>query len=225
LPPVAPSPPRRVRTTEAVAGGIAVAGAAALLQAVRTHGHNLAIDSVPLEWAAAAHSPALTALMRCASRMVDPMVVTPITLLAMLAGVGRRSPRDVPWLAPVAVIGGGVVILTLKLLLRRARPTAFAHLMRTRGFSLPSGHAFMAMCLYGLLAHHGLRWLRARRPDDRVGAALLLAMAATIVLLVGISRVYLGVHYPTDVIAGYVLALLWLWLLAAINDRQNPVLD
>jgi membrane-associated phospholipid phosphatase len=212
-----------VRALEAAVGGAALLGAAALLLAIRTHGHNLAIDQVPLELAAEIHSPILTQLMRSASRLVEPAVFGPVTLAATVMGVGRRAPGDLPWLAPAAVAGGGVVITALKVLLRRTRPVAFEHLAPVSGYSLPSGHAFLAICLYGLLAHHGLRWLRARRPDDRRAAALLLVMASGAVLLVGISRVYLGVHYPTDVIAGYALGLLWLLLLAWLRGSPAPV--
>jgi undecaprenyl-diphosphatase len=207
---------------EAALGAAALIGAGALLLAVRTHGHWLAIDQAPLALAQEIHSPALTAFMRGASWLVEPAVIWPVTLGATLLGVGRQAPGDLPWLAPVAVGGGAILISVLKVFLRRARPAAFEHLVPARGYSLPSGHAFLAASLYGLLAHHGLRWLRARRPDDRYAATALLVVSTAAVLLVGISRVYLGVHYPTDVMAGYALALLWLFFLAAINGRPRP---
>lgn len=221
--PVPASPRRRVRAAEAALGGIALAAAGAALAAVRTHGHNLALDQVPLAVAEEFHHPVLTGLMRGASKLVEAPVLMPVTVGAALLGVGRRAPGDLPWLAPAAVFGGGTIVTVLKTILRRARPVAFEHLVPARGYSLPSGHAFLAVCLYGLLAHHGFRWLRARRPEDRWAAAVLMVAAATAVLLVGASRVYLGVHYPSDVIAGYALALLWLFFLAAINDRPREV--
>jgi membrane-associated phospholipid phosphatase len=220
--PVPPPAPPRARALEAALGGAALLGAGALLLAVRAHGHRLAIDQAPLAWATEIHSPALTAFMRGLSRLVDPIAVVPVTAGAAALGVGKRRPQEMPWLAPVAVAGGEAVVLGLKALLRRARPTAFAHRTWTFGSSLPSGHAFVALCLYGLLAYHGLRWLRARRPGDRRAAALLVVVAGTVVLAVGVSRVYLGVHYPTDVLAGYALALLWLWLLAALRRLPEP---
>ncbi len=218
-----PSPRPRARALEVAAGAAALAVGGAALVAVAAHGHNLALDRVPLEWAAAVHSPALTALMRGVTRLAEPVVVFPVTALAAAAGVGRQAPGDRAWLAPVAVGGGLGIISLLKLLLRRSRPSAFAPLTPVGGYSLPSGHAFLSMCLYGLLAHHGLRWLRARRPRDRRAAAFLVVAAATAVVLVGVSRVYLGVHYPTDVIAGYLLALVWIFVLAAVNDRPRAL--
>jgi membrane-associated phospholipid phosphatase len=221
-PSVPPTPRPRSRAIEGALGGAALLAAGAALLAVRSHGHNLALDQAPLAVAEEIHSPALTALMRGASGLVEPAVLWPVTIAATLMGVGRRTPGDLPWLAPTAVLGGGALVTLLKTILRRGRPSAFEHLVPTRGYSLPSGHAFLAVSLYGLLAHHAFRWLRARRPEDRQAAALLLVAAATAVLMVGASRVYLGVHYPTDVIAGYALALLWLFFLAAINDRPRP---
>jgi membrane-associated phospholipid phosphatase len=219
-----PPPRPKERTVEAVAGAAALIAAGAALLAVRSHGHKLALDQLPLALAEEIHNPPLTAFMRAASGLVEPSVIWPVTFAATLLGVGRQRPGDVPWLAPAAVLGGGAVVTILKTLLRRGRPTAFEHLAPTRGYSLPSGHAFLAVCLYGLLAHHGFRWLRARRPEARRAAAVLLVVAASAVVLVGVSRIYLGVHYPTDVIAGYALALLWLFFLAAINDRPRPAL-
>jgi undecaprenyl-diphosphatase len=207
---------------EAAVGAAALIAAGTALLAVRTHGHNLALDQVPLALAEEIHSPPLTAFMRGASGLVEPSVIWPVTVAATLLGVGRQRPGEIPWMAPTAVLGGGAVVTVLKALLRRGRPTAFKHLAPTRGSSLPSGHAFLAVCLYGLLAHHAFHWLRARRPEDRRAAAVLLVAAGSAVVLVGVSRVYLGVHYPTDVIAGYALALLWLFFLAAINDRPRP---
>lgn len=219
--PVPPPPAPRTRVLEVALGAAALIGAGALLLAVGAHGHELAIDQALLARAEAIHSPALTVFMRGASRLVEPAALWPATLGAILIGVGRQQPGDFPWLAPVAVGGGVTLISILKPLLRRARPAAFEPLTPTSGYSLPSGHAFLAATLYGLLAHHGLCWLRARRPDDRATATALLIASIAAILLVGISRVYLGVHYPTDVIAGYALALLWLFFLAAINDRPR----
>jgi undecaprenyl-diphosphatase len=210
----------RTRRLETALGAAALAGAGALLVTVAAHGHNLAVDQVPLELATRIHTPALTAFMRGASGLAEPLVVTTMVVAATMSGVGRQAPGDLSWLPAAAVGGGGTLIMLLKMLLRRVRPTTFRHLAPVRGYSLPSGHAFMAMCLYGMLAHHGLRWLRARRPNDRKAAVFLLISAAVAVLLVGISRVYLGVHYPTDVLAGYVLALLWLWLLAGLRQSR-----
>jgi membrane-associated phospholipid phosphatase len=77
----------------------------------------------------------------------------------------------------------------------------FAHL----GYSFPSGHSFFALVVYGMLAY----WLTrdAPRRARRWGWAL----AVGLILLVGFSRVFLGEHYPSDVAAGYAVALPWLW--------------
>ena len=91
-----------------------------------------------------------------------------------------------------------------KLLVQRARPEEF-RLATATGYSFPSGHALLATCLYGGLVL--LLWRSARRPGSRVA---LVAGAGILAFTMGISRIYLGVHYPTDVIGGWVGGLLWL---------------
>jgi undecaprenyl-diphosphatase len=106
----------------------------------------------------------------------------------------------------LAVSTGGSVVLTtvLKGVFQRARPELFDSGYQASFYSFPSGHATVAVGFYGMLTVilayrlRGLaRWLVA-------------VSGVLVVLLIGFSRLYLGVHYPTDVLAGYLSALLWL---------------
>jgi membrane-associated phospholipid phosphatase len=106
-----------------------------------------------------------------------------------------------------AVGGAQLLNLSIKSLFHRARPSFTDPITSAGGFSFPSGHATGAMVFYGLLAY----WLwhdnatRTSRVAVSVGFPV-------IVVLVGLSRIYLGVHYPSDVIGGYAAGLAWLAL-------------
>ena len=106
---------------------------------------------------------------------------------------GRK--RDALWFA-VTVLGAHVLELSLKLAFHRARPPAFFGYEAPANASFPSGHALAGACFYLALAD-------ALRGSRLHAAALLLAG------VLGFTRVYLGVHYPSDVMAGYALAAFW----------------
>lgn len=111
----------------------------------------------------------------------------------------------------------GVLVWVLKDAAQRARPAGGAidpTWVVVNGSSLPSGHASAALVGYGLLAWLVLR--HARLPP--VGRNLVVASAASLAILVGVSRVLLGVHYPTDVLAGWAVGLGWLVLSLAALD-------
>jgi undecaprenyl-diphosphatase len=130
---------------------------------------------------------------------------------AMLALAGRR--REIAWLG-VTALGANLLNEGLKLLFHRPRPQPFLGFVSPATYSFPSGHALVSFCYYLTLAEIliGPGWPPARRVAVRV------AVRATTVLLtalIGFSRVYLGVHYPTDVIGGYLGAVAWMASLRA----------
>ena len=100
----------------------------------------------------------------------------------------------------------GVVLLNqvCKFIVQRPRPEGF-RLIAESGYSFPSGHSMVAMAFYGLLA-----WMAWRHERDAVVRRISVTGFALVVVLVGISRIYLGVHYASDVIAGFCLAAAWL---------------
>ncbi|MEO8295124.1 MAG: phosphatase PAP2 family protein [Gemmatimonadota bacterium] len=102
------------------------------------------------------------------------------------------------WL--VTLMGSGVLNMVLKASFHRVRP----EYSTIGGWSFPSGHAMGSLVTYGMLAYLAARFL-PRRPAQMVAIMLLL-----LVLLIGISRIYLGVHYFSDVVAGYSAAIVWL---------------
>jgi undecaprenyl-diphosphatase len=104
----------------------------------------------------------------------------------------------------VSTIGGSLLTTVLKAVFERARPELFNSGYAASFYSFPSGHATVAVGFYGALTlilayrFHGLaRWA-------------VTASGVSLVLLIGFSRLYLGVHYPTDILAGYLAAPLWL---------------
>lgn len=102
----------------------------------------------------------------------------------------------------LAAAGGGVLMYALKRFFHRPRPEAIFDVL---GYSFPSGHSFFALVVYCMLAY----WLgRDATPRVRI-AVWTAAVAAT--LLMGFSRIYLGEHYPSDVAAGFAVAIPWVW--------------
>lgn len=146
------------------------------------------------------------------------LVTTLVTSLASLFMVLDRRPRAAAFLAG-AVIGGVAITFALKAGFDRARPDLVAHGMEALSASFPSGHSSTAAVVYLTIAAFLSRAVpRGGLRIYIVGVALLITVA------VGISRVYLGVHWPTDVLAGWTLGASWAafcWLLERALWRRG----
>ena len=140
-----------------------------------------------------------------------------IPIAVALAGVlWRRGQRPAAITWGAGFLGGQILVLGLKLIFNRTRPHAPDLLMQD--FSFPSGHAFTAVLLYGALSYGG--WIRWSAAWSRG----LLALATGLLIgTIGWSRLVLRVHYPTDVVGGYLLGIAWLALLWVALHRWGAV--
>ena len=167
--------------------------------AVRTRIHNYA-------------SPGLTRVMIAFSFVGgDGLIVA--ALVALIVFLRFRWLRAALWLV-VTILGALVLDLSLKYAFHRPRPVPF-FVAVPHTYSFPSGHSLFSFCFYGVLAG-----LLAGRTRSRVGRVLTWTVAALLVAAIGLSRIYLGVHYPSDVIAGYLTATLWVSTLVTL-DRMR----
>ena len=127
-----------------------------------------------------------------------------IPLLAVAAYAFYRKGRTISArLLVVSTVGGIILTSVLKNVFERARPDLFESAYVEYSYSFPSGHATMAVGFYGTLTLL-LAW---RLRGFRRWVVVLTGLA--LVLLIGFSRMYLGVHYPTDVLAGFLAAPVW----------------
>ncbi|MFP4281136.1 MAG: phosphatase PAP2 family protein, partial [Opitutales bacterium] len=123
----------------------------------------------------------------------------------------------------VTVIGGAYLVDGLKSLYARERPEITAHLMEEASLSFPSGHSTMAAVVYLTLAVMVAEFQERRRLR-----VYLMGYAGILVGLIGMSRVVLGVHYPSDVAAGWTLGVLWAsgtWLAVRLAKRRSLLRD
>lgn len=120
--------------------------------------------------------------------------------------------------AAMTVLMASILNAIAKFGIRRARPDLLEPLIDARDFSFPSGHSSLSAVAYGLLAV-----LVARSRLGSGPKAVVIAALVTIVLGVGLSRIYLGVHYPTDVLAGWVAGAAVVLVFAALTRRSEKV--
>ena len=142
------------------------------------------------------------------------VIVSGVVLGALLLQGERRAAA---FLA-VSLVGGSIVSSGLKALFARPRPDLVEHLDRTFTSSFPSAHAMVSTLAYVTLAAVCIRFLRRSR--TRVFA---LATAVLLAIAIGASRVYLGVHWPSDVVAGWLAGAAWAgaaWLAADSWSRS-----
>jgi len=146
-----------------------------------------------------------------------------LTLLISMIGIYLVVVRK--WGTAVllaASVGSGTLLSeTLKMGFNRTRPDLVAHLVDTQSASFPSGHAMLSAITYLTIGV-----LLARVSKGRTAKGVILTFAILITALIGASRIYLGVHWPSDVLAGWCLGAAWAalwWLVAWALQRQGRI--
>ena len=159
-------------------------------------------DTTILLWLHQHSNSTIDGLMLTLTRLGDPeFVVILVTISFSLLLWYKRV-----WAAQILFfncLGGLILNQGLKLIFAKPRPQLWTPLIVEHSYSFPSGHALGSSVLYGFLAF----LLASQYPHYRVG---IYGIAVIIVGSIGLSRLFLGVHYPTDIIAGYAVGLLWL---------------
>ncbi|MEV0028778.1 phosphatase PAP2 family protein [Nocardia sp. NPDC050793] len=161
-------------------------------------------------WAVENRNGALTPAARMVSNCGDTLSMTILTALVCVALLRVRD-RMRAALVVVTALGAGLIVAVAKRLVGRERPPVAERLAVENSLSYPSGHSTGTFVVVGIVAIVLIPMLR--RPIARAGAAL---VAVLFVAAVGASRVYLGVHWPTDVLAGWSIGALWILLCLAV---------
>jgi undecaprenyl-diphosphatase len=214
-PPLSPKESDRLLSATLVFGLLAAAGALILLSWLGREvllGLTLGVDERIRGAVHQLASPRLTSVMMAVSLFGGPTVLTPLGILLALGFLVRRWHRGAV-LVVVTMAGAGLLDTMLKRGFGRVRPAAFFDYPLPVSNSFPSGHAFFAASFFGGLAV--LVSGRVRTRALRIGVWI---VAVFLIVLVGFSRIYLGVHYPSDVLAGYAGATVWI-ATVALGDR------
>jgi undecaprenyl-diphosphatase len=164
-------------------------------------------------WVHRLASPGMTRVMTAFSLMGYNILITEL-LVALAAFLVLRWRRAFVWLA-ISMTGALVLELTLKYAFRRPRPVAFFG-VAPHSYSFPSGHALCSFCFYLVLA--GLLSARIQSLALRI---VIWTLAVAMVTMIGLSRIYLGVHYPSDVIAGYLAAAVWVGAVIVLDHLRK----
>jgi membrane-associated phospholipid phosphatase len=158
-------------------------------------------------------SPPMTLVMRFMSFVGSTMFLTIATIAAIAFFAWRRWGREAKLFA-LTMIGSSLLVITLKLAFQRPRPVPFFDLTAPESYSFPSGHSLASCCFFAGLA--AILTGRIKRKRTRT---IIWIVASIMFLWIGLSRIYLGVHYTTDVIAGFASASIWILVVRFVESE------
>lgn len=141
-------------------------------------------------------TPVLDVVMRAFTFLGSPMAVIPIALAVIAWAVKRKETRAAVALVVVLIMTEALNVM-LKHTFERPRPMLFQEIETLHSYSFPSGHAMAAAAIYGMMG------VVASRLTKRRARPLLVVVLPVLIAMIGVSRVYLGVHWPSDVLAGF----------------------
>ncbi|MGH3344188.1 MAG: phosphatase PAP2 family protein [Carbonactinosporaceae bacterium] len=194
-----------------LAAAVGMAGFSTVAGEVRERAGIVVVDRHVLEFAVTHRTPDVVAAMGLVTQLGGAIALLTVAVLGGLAvGAVRRSWVPLVLLA-VTLVGAGVAVSVLKALIARPRPPAVLAVYLEAGYGFPSGHTTHATAGYLMLAV--LVTVTVRRVWVRVTAWV---SAVLVVAAVGVSRVVLGVHAPSDVLAGWLLGLSWVALVVSV---------
>jgi membrane-associated phospholipid phosphatase len=192
---------------------LAFVGLLQLTDNVVDHDGLTAIDVPWHDWAVAHRTRVLTAVMSAVSFLGRTVVLAVLAAIAVEWLAFRRRRRDAVLVA-VTTLGAAVLVVVLKNVFTRTRPPVADRLMTETSWSYPSGHSLGSAAVLGALAVVAAARITRRRYRIVVGVAAVVLVAA-----IGVSRVYLGVHWPSDVFAGWLAGGLWLAFCLVLTSR------
>ncbi|HZK43521.1 MAG TPA: phosphatase PAP2 family protein [Syntrophomonadaceae bacterium] len=173
------------------------------------HGNLLIFDLLIMDSLANLRNPVLDSFFLFITYWGSPLVFIGLSLLALIFLLYKRHILEAIYLN-LCLLGSWQLMRLLKEYFARPRPSG-EHLTIATSMSFPSGHAMLAIAFYGFIAY-----LLAKRIPSVNGKILSWILWGLFIILIGLSRVYLNVHYPSDILAGYIFGGLNLWIFIRI---------
>lgn len=167
------------------------------------------IDTTVNTWSTLAHTSVITAIAVTVSNLLDTIILLPLTIIVAIILYARHHKKYAV-LLPTAMGTITLIVEAIKDLVQSPRPAN--GIVPETGFSFPSGHVTSTMVFFGILTY--FVWQQRKSTKAK---ALSTTLYTAIEALVGFSRVYLNVHWLSDIIGGYLLGAFWLMLLILLS--------
>lgn len=157
----------------------------------------------------------LTTFMKLATKLSNPEVMIVIAIISIIICIKFIKNKKLSLGIILNLAGITLINQILKFIFRRERPTGY-RLIEMSGYSFPSGHAMASLAFYGLLIY-----ITKRLVKNKYLKILLITLNIAIIILIGVSRIYLGVHYLSDVLTGYSISIIYLLITTKLLNKYK----